>query len=124
MFLENLSSLHAAGKVHRPIFTSRLRSRLEWGGSTELLVKRSEVNRGSKERVSETQLAGGQMAGLDQTNAATEAAPLSASNRYTGRVEHDATYRKQRTGCMSTRHSRKGADDQTNPAAGRRPESR
>jgi hypothetical protein len=62
------------------------------------------VNRGSKERISETQLAGGQVAGLDQTNAATKAAPLSVSNRYTRRVEHDATHRKQRIGCISTRH--------------------
>ena len=74
------------------------------------------MNRGSKERVSETQLAGGQIAGLDQTNAATKAAPLGTSNRNTRRVEHDATYRKQRTGCVSTRH-RRGGVSSSNPGA-------
>ncbi len=62
------------------------------------------MNRGSKERVSETQLAGGQIAGLGQTNAATRATLLGDSNRHTRRVEHDATCRKQRTGSLPTRH--------------------
>lgn len=34
---------------------------------------------------------------------------LRDSNRHMSRVEHVATYRKQRTGCMSTRHRREGS---------------
>lgn len=35
---------------------------------------------------------------------------LRDSNRHMSRVEHGATYRKQRTGCTSTRHSRERAE--------------
>jgi len=56
--------------------------------------------------ISETQGAGFKSRVSGQTNAPANAAFPRASNRHTGRVEHDATYRKQRTGCMSTRHRR------------------
>ncbi len=59
--------------------------------------------------VSETPLAGVEIAGFRQTNTAAKGAILRASNRHTGRVEHDATHRKQRIGYMSTRHNREGS---------------
>ncbi len=61
------------------------------------------------------------IAGLRQLTEKAGPPFLRDSDRQLSRVEHDATYRKQRTECMSTRHGCEERNRRSNPGA-KRPE--